>query len=129
MNMHSHYLRGNNKSVDLHEGHRAFGKDITNISKGYCPANLTKKIMTQYPESGKSFIEEDKLEKKDPIFEYHNDIIRFLQSFSKKVEVMQEEGTDINDKMRQILIDWMVDVHQSFELKEETLFLALIYLD
>lgn len=31
--------------------------------------------------------------------------------------------------MRQILIDWMVDVHQSFELKEETLFLSLKYLE
>jgi cyclin B len=42
---------------------------------------------------------------------------------------MQEEGTDVTEKMRQILIDWLVDVHQSFELKEETLFLALSYLD
>lgn len=30
--------------------------------------------------------------------------------------------------MRQILIDWMVDVHDSFELKEQTLHLALSYL-
>ena len=31
--------------------------------------------------------------------------------------------------MRQILVDWLVDVHQSFELKEQTLFLALSYLN
>lgn len=31
--------------------------------------------------------------------------------------------------MRQILVDWIVDVHQSFELKEETLFLSLKYLE
>lgn len=30
--------------------------------------------------------------------------------------------------MRQILIDWMIDVHDSFELKEQTLHLALRYL-
>lgn len=30
--------------------------------------------------------------------------------------------------MRQILVDWLVDVHQSFELREETLHLALQYL-
>jgi len=35
----------------------------------------------------------------------------------------------VTDKMRQILIDWMVDVHQSFDLKEETLYLAFIYLE
>lgn len=30
--------------------------------------------------------------------------------------------------MRQILIDWLVDVHDSFELKEQTLHLALSFL-
>ena len=30
--------------------------------------------------------------------------------------------------MRQILIDWMIDVHDSFDLKEQTLHLALHYL-
>jgi hypothetical protein len=35
----------------------------------------------------------------------------------------------INEDMRMILIDWLVDVHQSFELKEQTLFLALHYLN
>lgn len=52
-----------------------------------------------------------------------------MQSRLPIEELMQEEGTDVTDKMRQILIDWLVDVHQSFELKEETLFLALSYLD
>ena len=31
--------------------------------------------------------------------------------------------------MRQILIDWLVDVHESFELKEQTFHLALGYLN
>lgn len=31
--------------------------------------------------------------------------------------------------MRMILIDWLVDVHQSFELKEQTLQLGLAYLN
>lgn len=37
--------------------------------------------------------------------------------------------TYINEDMRQILIDWLVDVHLSFELKEQTLYLALGYLN
>lgn len=37
--------------------------------------------------------------------------------------------TLINEDMRQILIDWLVDVHLSFELKEQTLYLALAYLN
>ena len=35
----------------------------------------------------------------------------------------------ITSEMRQILVDWLIDVHQSFELKEQTLFLALAYLN
>lgn len=36
---------------------------------------------------------------------------------------------NVTDHMRQILIDWLVDVHGSFELKEQTLYLALAYLN
>ncbi len=47
-------------------------------------------------------------------------------------ELESVEQTDIQknvtEKMRQILIDWMIDVHDSFELKEQTLHLALKYL-
>lgn len=42
---------------------------------------------------------------------------------------MMDEASAISDKMRQILVDWMVDVHQSFELREETLHLAFMYLE
>jgi len=37
--------------------------------------------------------------------------------------------TDINPKMREILVDWMVEVQLKFKLKEETLFLAIHFLD
>lgn len=36
---------------------------------------------------------------------------------------------NINPDMRQILIDWLIDVHYSFDLKEQTLYLALAYLN
>jgi hypothetical protein len=35
----------------------------------------------------------------------------------------------ITADMRQILLDWLIDVHLSFELREQTLFLALAYLN
>lgn len=37
--------------------------------------------------------------------------------------------TDINEKMRAILVDWLVDVHTKFRLLPETLFLACNLLD
>jgi len=40
----------------------------------------------------------------------------------------EEKQKNVSEKMRQILIDWMIDVHESFELKEQTLHLALNYL-
>jgi cyclin B len=37
--------------------------------------------------------------------------------------------TDINEKMRAILIDWIVDVHHRFNLKAQTLFLTVNIID
>ncbi|GMI70556.1 CYCLIN B2;4 [Hibiscus trionum] len=36
---------------------------------------------------------------------------------------------DINEKMRAILIDWLIEVHYKFELMEETLFLTINLID
>ena len=36
---------------------------------------------------------------------------------------------DIKEKMRAILIDWLVDVHLKFKLVSETLFLAINLID
>ncbi|CAH9143120.1 unnamed protein product [Cuscuta epithymum] len=36
---------------------------------------------------------------------------------------------DINEKMRAILIDWLIEVHHKFELREETLFLTVNLID
>ncbi|KAK1322349.1 Cyclin-B2-2 [Acorus calamus] len=36
---------------------------------------------------------------------------------------------DINEKMRAILIDWLIEVHYKFELMEETLFLTVNLID
>jgi hypothetical protein len=35
----------------------------------------------------------------------------------------------VSSDMRQILVDWLIDVHLSFELREQTLYLALAYLN
>ena len=36
---------------------------------------------------------------------------------------------DINEKMRSILIDWLVEVHHKFKLVPETLFLTVNLID
>jgi len=37
--------------------------------------------------------------------------------------------TDINEKMRGILIDWLIEVHLKFKLLPETLFLTISIID
>ena len=37
--------------------------------------------------------------------------------------------TDINEKMRAILIDWLIEVHYKFKLLPETLFLTVNLID
>ena len=36
---------------------------------------------------------------------------------------------EINTRMRAILVDWLVDIHDKFRLTQETLFLAVSILD
>jgi cyclin B len=40
-----------------------------------------------------------------------------------------KKQTDINESMRAILIDWLVDVHIKFKLLPETLFLTVNLID
>ena len=37
--------------------------------------------------------------------------------------------TDINEKMRAILVDWLIEVHYKFKLLPETLFLTINLID
>lgn len=48
--------------------------------------------------------------------------------FMTKADYMDGQ-TDITTKMRSILIDWLVDVHQKFRLRPETLYLTVNIID
>jgi hypothetical protein len=63
---------------------------------------------------------------KDAILDYKQEVMDFVVRLQKTEP--QDSQKQVTEKMRQILIDWLVDVHDSFELKEQTLFLALSYL-
>jgi hypothetical protein len=51
------------------------------------------------------------------------------QSKYKAMPDYIEKQADINERMRSILIDWLVDVHLKFKLRTETLFLTTHIID
>ena len=61
-----------------------------------------------------------------PIYKYLHEIEDNLQG---KNEYLGKIQTDINEKMRAILIDWLVEVHSKFRLLPETLFLTCNIID
>ncbi|KAE8728925.1 G2/mitotic-specific cyclin S13-6 [Hibiscus syriacus] len=63
--------------------------------------------------------------------EYVEDIYKFYKSVeneSRPSDYMHLQ-TDINEKMRSILVDWLIDVHQKFELSPEALYLTVNLID
>ncbi|KAJ7530908.1 hypothetical protein O6H91_14G024400 [Diphasiastrum complanatum] len=64
------------------------------------------------------------------------DYVEDIYSFYRKTEVescasssYMSNQADINDKMRAILIDWLIEVHLKFKLMPETLFLTINLID
>ena len=119
------------------ENKRVFGRDITNLEKKLKKnasiyekvpmAKVEQRIRSQslYGKKGNSSTVPAS-SRKDAINEYKQEILDFMVKIQK--EEQKDIQKNITDKMRYILIDWLVDVHDSFELKEQTLHLALSYL-
>ncbi|XP_068659775.1 G2/mitotic-specific cyclin-2-like isoform X1 [Aristolochia californica] len=76
----------------------------------------------------------DKIDDRNPlaVVEYVEDIYRFY----RKNDIMScvpadymSTQTDINHRMRAVLVDWLIEVHLKFDLMHETLFLAINLVD
>ena len=66
--------------------------------------------------------------------EYKNDILDNLLNEERELKIIINPNyfsfqSEINDKMRAILIDWLIDVHMRFNFKEETLFITIYIID
>ncbi|XP_077231232.1 cyclin-B2-2-like [Tasmannia lanceolata] len=64
------------------------------------------------------------------------DYVEEIYTFYKQIEnsscvfpTYMSHQNDINEKMRAILIDWLIEVHYKFELLDETLFLTVNLID
>ena len=65
--------------------------------------------------------------------DYFDEIYKYLKSIENsdlpKENYMKTVQKDINEKMRKILLDWLIDVHAKFKLSTETLFLTINIID
>ena len=76
----------------------------------------------------------DFFSKKNPEDEYTNDILYNLLQEEKVMKLKIDSDyfktqPEINEKMRAILIDWLIDVNNKFNFTEETLYLAINIID
>jgi cyclin B len=81
------------------------------------------------PRSRQEIPDIDACDRENPlaVTEYVNDIFSYWFRVEPDTQVAPNYmliQTDINDKMRAILIDWLVEVHLKFKLMPETLFLT-----
>jgi cyclin B len=111
--------------------------DITNVA----PSRSSQMEKASYPKTtGHSFqpqIATSADEKNDApsaqsVHEYVPDITKQLFSeealFLPRADLMDMQ-TDINAKMRMILIDWLIEVHMKYHLRPETLHLTVNLID
>ncbi|KAG7283722.1 hypothetical protein CRUP_034346, partial [Coryphaenoides rupestris] len=63
--------------------------------------------------------------------EYVKDIYAYLSALEEQQSVRPKylQGYEINERMRALLIDWLIQVHARFQLLQETLYLTVAVLD
>ncbi|CAH2036711.1 unnamed protein product [Thlaspi arvense] len=76
----------------------------------------------------------DAFDEKNPlaVVEYIDDIYNFYKESEEHSCVppnYMDNQQDLNERMRGILIDWLIEVHYKFELMEETLYLTINVID
>jgi len=72
------------------------------------------------------------VDKVQAVAEYASDIYAYLREREVVLQVKEDymkTQTDVTEKMRMILVDWLVEVHWKFKLTPETLFLTIHLLD
>ncbi|WZZ05760.1 cyclin-B2-4-like [Brassica napus] len=91
-------------------------------------------IEMEEEEEEETVMDIDSSDKNNPlaVVEYINDIYDFYKNNECRSCVppsYMENQPDINERMRGILVDWLIEVHYKFELMEETLYLTINLID
>ncbi|XP_021717116.1 G2/mitotic-specific cyclin S13-7-like [Chenopodium quinoa] len=76
-------------------------------------------------------IDEGSIQDELAVVEYVEDIYNFykIAEAESRVRDYMDSQPDVNEKMRSILVDWLIEVHYKFELRQETLYLTINIID
>ena len=104
------------------------------IKKRYKPSTKPSLISPIYNLRSRNQKENIEPKPKNPqtVPEYLNDILTFYLETDRASKILygyMDSQSEINMKMRGILIDWLVDVHLKFKLTPETLYITVNLID
>ncbi|KAL6440918.1 hypothetical protein ACFW04_003371 [Cataglyphis niger] len=75
----------------------------------------------------------DEQDKGNPVLVsiYTNDIHEYLRTLERETPIIKGflSGQEVTPKMRSVLVDWLIEVHQQFRLMQETLYLTVAIID
>lgn len=89
------------------------------------------KLTEQLAEVEVEDIDADDLTNPSLCAEYVKDIYKYMHKLEKKLQPSDymSRQTNINRKMRSILVDWLIQVQSRFDLLQETLYLTIYTID
>lgn len=87
--------------------------------------------LTDKPKEHVVDIDAEDVDNELALVEYVEDIYKFYKLIENESHVhdYMDSQPDINEKMRSILVDWLIEVHNKFELMPETLYLTINIVD
>ena len=104
-----------------------------NVNKKDSDCNVNKKETDSFSSDLITIEDIDEEDRKNPILVsvYSNDIYAHLRSLEREFPVMKGylEGQEVTPKMRCVLVDWLIEVHEQFHLMQETLYLTIAIID
>ena len=122
-------IKTKNNSQKKKNSKNKITKQITQVK------NKNSKNIKIQEYSPKKYIKIDKIRNNHIPKDYLNIIYyNLLQEEHKGVKPMvvynyMTDQNEINEQMRSVLIDWLIDVHHKFQFKEETLFMTILIID
>lgn len=113
---------------------------MTKVDSGSNTATISTTPLSQKRRGRKSFSTDllkfediDEQDKGNPVLVsiYTNDIHKYLRTLERKTLIIKGflSGQEVTPKMRSVLIDWLIEVHQQFRLMQETLYLTVAIID